>query len=417
MDTSFILRIVLLALLLAFSAFFSGSETAFYSLNSLERDALRRRAKGPRVGFVQLLLDSPDEVLITILTGNMLVNIVATFISDSISAELFGDASEIVSIVGMTAILLMFGEMTPKNVAIRHSLRFAHASAYPMAFLQRFLRPMVAFLNWVRRAVLSLSPKVDANTEDTKNIAVLSAIRVAYEHGNIQESELKLLETFFEFRQQSAADVLIPRIELPAVDTTATVEEALRIPVDAEERNRKYFVAVYRETIDDIVGYALRKDLLLWSVREQPNIPITEVQKPVHTVPESLSLPALLREMERQDVEVVVAIDEYGGTSGVVTYQTVVEALFDEFFPTPAQEIIPSGVGTYLIAGSMELDDLREYFGVEVESESRTVAGLVIEQLEQIPPAGTSLRVDGLELTIRRVEEHRIVEIEVRKTP
>ena len=172
------LRLTAFVILLVFSAFFSGTETAFFSLNSLEKESLRRRASGKGERVLSLLFTQPDELLVSILAGNMLVNVFASSISEALGARVFGEAAELASIGTMTVILLLVGEMTPKNVAIRHSQSFASFAAGILRIVHPVLKPIVTPLGAIRRLILSAYPQRGRNADEVRNSAVISAIRM-----------------------------------------------------------------------------------------------------------------------------------------------------------------------------------------------------------------------------------------------
>lgn len=261
-DTDLIRQLVILVVLLLLSAFFSGSETAFFSLNSLEKDLLRRKTAGGRGRFVQLLFSRPDEVLVTILTGNMFVNIFATSISEALGDHFFKQSAEVVSIVAMTIILLLVGEMTPKNLAIRHSLGFSRLSVSVMRYLHTLAWPIVVPLGKLRKLIISFYPASRLGNSESRSSAVLSAIRMGYQNKTIERSELVLLERFFRFRDRTAADVMVPRVDSSPVDIATTIPELLEQIARPEFDNTLSLIPLVRDDVDHIVGYIRRSDLI-----------------------------------------------------------------------------------------------------------------------------------------------------------
>ncbi|MFP4384952.1 MAG: hemolysin family protein [Spirochaetia bacterium] len=408
------LQIGILVILLTFSAFFSGTETAFFSLNGLERESLRKNSKGKKQGFIQLLFTNPDQVLITILTGNMLVNVFATTFSDVVGAELVGKGSELFTILIMTPLLLIFGEMTPKNIAIRHSMSFAAFSSSPAGVIHRLLLPITFVLGKIRHVFLS---KQHQNGDELgiKNSAVLSAIRMGYQSGKIQESELNLLESFFDFRLKTAKDVMIPRIETFGVDINSPLEELFVRPNIMKKSQRPY-VIVYKGDIDNIIGYINRKELLTRKLSGQTERSgYHDHLKQVHMTPEKKPVMDLLAEMREIESEIAVVIDEYGGTAGIINYQIIVEYLFEDFFPASERSIIPIEKDTYLAPGSLETNSLNEYFGSALESESRTLGGFIIDQLGTFPENGYILTHQDYEFTVISIEKNRIKKVRIRR--
>lgn len=406
-------QLITMGVLLLLSAFFSGSETAFFSLNSLEKDALRRRATGLSASFVKTLFSQPDEVLVTILTGNMFVNVFATAISESLGERFFAQAAELVSIVAMTIVLLLIGEMTPKNVAIRHSLSFSQFSARILRVVHTLARPIVVPLSALRRLILSAYSGAD-DLAERRSAAVLSAIRMGYQSGTIQLSELHLLESFFRFKDKSAGDVMVPRIDVHPVDSSGRVSGLLGGKDDDALAER--LIPVYRQDVDHIVGYIRRRDLIRYRLDgEDPRV--SDVMRTIHAVPETKRLRDLMEEMHELDAEVAVVVDEYGGTEGIVTHDGIVKYLFEAFFPEHDRLIEATGPESYRISGTAEVDSVSETLGAEFVSSSRTLSGMVIDELGDLPIVGTSVAIGDFRFRVSAVDGKRITWLEVTRLP
>jgi putative hemolysin len=410
-------QVGLLSVLLLCSAFFSGSEMAFFSLNSLEKDALRNRTSGGRRHFVGLLFNQPDEVLVTILSGNMFVNVFATAISETLGARFFGEASQVLSIASMTLLLLLVGEMTPKNLAIRHSLAFSSFAAGILRVVHPALKPVVAPLGALRQLILSGYPYHGAHQDEARNSAVLSAIRMGFENKTIDHAELALLERFFRFREKTAADVMLPRIDAVAVDATASVGDLLQLFSSAGFDARTGLIPLYRNDVDHIAGYVRSSDLVPYRIHDKLSERVTQLMRPIHAVPASKRLRDLMEEMTELGSELAVVVDEYGGTEGLVSYGTMVDYLFDEFLPEHARTVQALPDGRYRFAGSVEVADVEETLEIETGAASRTIAGLIAEALGELPAEGASVAVAGYRFTVRAARGRRITWVEATREP
>lgn len=403
---------LVLVVLLLLSAFFSGSETAFFSLNSLEKDLLRRRSSGATGRFVHLLFSQPDDVLVTILTGNMFVNIFASAIAEAVGAEIFGDAAELLSIASMTLILLIVGEMTPKNLAIRHSLRFSEFSTTPMRVAHAIFLPLVYPLGKLRNGVLAAFPKRGRDAGEDQASTVLSAIRMGYQSKTIDESELRLLERFFRFRQKTAADVMIPRVDLDPVDAALTVSQFLSRAAESPSNSGSSLIPLYRENVDHISGYVRRVDLIASRFSTEDRR-MHELGSNIHAVPASKDLRELMEEMSELGTEMSVVVDEYGGTEGVVSYPALVEYLFEDFLPEHERDIEQVDDGSYRIAGQVHVEEVAATLGIDLESDSRTIAGLIVDHFGEFPEEGTELQLGPFVFRVARVHNRRIKWIDV----
>ncbi len=402
-----------MAVLLVLSALFSGSETAFFSLNSLEKESLRRGAGDGSNRFTQLLFTDPDQVLVTILTGNMFVNIFASSVSEAIGAQIFTRSAELFSIIGMTITLLVIGEMTPKNIAVRHSLRFARLAAGILRHAHTLLRPITRPLGHLRHAVVSAfpgRPDRNANRDD----AILSAIRLGYQSRTIEESELRLLERFFRFREKNAVDVMIPRVDCRPVNASMTVGE-LFADVDADDPDLlPHLIPLYREDVDHITGYVRRSSLVPYRLNGELDEQLSRLRRPVHAVPRGKDLRELLDEMSELRAEMAVVVDEYGGTEGIVTFATVMRYLFGDFAAVQDQLILPVDDSTYRVSGQADVREVEAVLQVDLPRENRTVGGMVTELLGDLPREGQSVATGGYRFTVERVAGRRIAWLRVR---
>jgi putative hemolysin len=408
-----VVQLLGLGILLLLSAFFSGSETAFFSLNSLEKDQLRRRTSGRRGRFIHVLFSQPDEVLVTVLTGNMFVNIFASAIAEALGAELFTQSAELVSIAVMTLLLLVVGEMTPKNLAIRHSLRFSQFAASPLAFIHNALKPVSVPMGRLRHVVLSRVSRSGGRSQEDQAAAVLSAIRMGYQSKTIDQSELRLLERFFRFRQKTAAEVMIPRVDVRPLDASTAVTEYLESLRGANTADSG-LIPVYKQDVDHISGYVRRVDLIRFRFAPEARR-LSEIAQPIHAVPASKDLRELMEEMSELGTEMCVVVDEYGGTEGIVSFPGLVDYLFEDFRPEHERAIEPVAGARFRIAGTADIGDVEAALGVEIGGSSRTIAGVVLEELGEFPKPGAEATIAGHVFRVEAIQDRRIVWLEARR--
>ena len=405
-----IVQLIVLTVLLALSAFFSGSETAFFSLNHLEKEKLLSLGGGGRKKFIARILSSPAEILITILTGNMVVNLFFASTMDVFVGRFIGEYAWLYSILIGTLLVLVFGEMTPKNLAIRHSLPFFAHSSRILGAIHRVLTPVRFVLTRIERSVVSfITVRLKPESEDGRDL-ISSTFQIGLQKGIIHHSELSILESFLDFKEKTAADIMIPRTEMNAVEASTSLMDLLST-ITPEDYDT--LIPVYKEDIDHIVGYVNTQDILPFRYRLDTRKTLMSIIRAIHPVPDSKNLMELLREIMEIRCEMALVVDEYGGTAGIVTYQTLVED-FLYFFYHPREEFRRTGEGTYIFPGSYDLERAAEILGVELEGESRTISGYIIEVLEEIPQNGRRLEVDGLLFIVKSVSENKILEVEVR---
>jgi putative hemolysin len=405
MDSALIGNVIGLVGLLVFSAFFSGSETAVFSLNHLERHRLRRGA----TGFKTRVLNQPEEVLVTILMGNMVVNLLFASVMDGVMEDLLGDGAWFYSILAGTILLLIFGEMTPKNIAIRHSVSFFAFSTPVLNYIHVAFTPIRTVLEFVQRHVVAyLSGRLRAEERD-HHALITSTLRAGLQKGLVHPSELAVAESFLDFREKTAADVMIPRTSLKGLPAEARIEEAISFAAEEETHAP---ILVYEEDIDHIKGYVTPADLLGCRFGLTDARRISSLTRSLHPVPETKNLFELMREMIAENTEVALVVDEYGGTGGVVPFALVMEDFLQFFYPTD-RRFLKNPEGHYTLPGTLRVESVSELLGTPLESESRTLSGLITEQLEEIPTIGQSVRIGTNVFTVRRVSQRRIIEVEV----
>ena len=415
MNIGFELQLAILGILLAFSFFFSGTETAYFSMNRLERDALLRKAAPYQRKVIQRLLGSLDEILVTLLTGNMLVNVFASALAERIGWRVFPFESELFSIAAMTVLLLLVGEMTPKILAVHNTVSFARSTAFPIYYVHQLLAP----LRWLLgRLSTTLAPPQRGPAPDPRQRAsglILSAIRLGYKRGILNQSEEHLFRSVFAFQEKTADEVKIPRSQLRGVPDSMAVRELIGLAEREPIAVNDAYILVHQRDMDHLLGYVHVQDLLPFKYGLKDEERLAAILRPLHIVPESKDLIDLMLEMADSNSELSLVVDEYGGTAGIVPFQGMVEEILGYFYPSGLEAITQIEPNRYVLRGDLELERLRELFGLEVDSESHTVAGLIFERLGEIPEPGTRVSAAGLELTVRKTSRNRILEVEARK--
>ncbi len=416
MELSELPNILIFLVLLALSAFFSGTETAFFSLTEIEREKLKSmgREKAFRA-LMALIFSTPEKLLITILTGNMIVNIFASSLSETISKEIFQFKSDIYTIGGMTLILLVFGEMTPKNIAVRKSMNFAKFSGSILYYFYVILYPITFLLYEIKESFLSLFPVGIARDKQKKISLVKSAVSIGYNEGVINDYESRLLETFISMRNEIAADVMLPRNMIVGIDIETPMVEILAGFKKRGEDEKYSLYPVFRKDLDHIAGYVDVKDFIGFKLGFEREAQLHDLIRPVLPVPESKNIAELMKEMREKDTGMALIVDEYGGTAGIITSEHLIRKIFQYFYSRGEERIREYGRGTFLVRGNTPLEMFNEFFGLEVKGEGKTVAGLVLRIFDDIPEEGDRMDLDDLEIIVHRVKGHRIEEVIVRR--
>lgn len=401
---------ILIAMLLCViaSAYFSATETAFSSLN---RTRLKATAeKGQRKAVLALrLCDSYDKLISTILIGNNIVNIALASMATVLFVDLIGSSKgPTVSSVVITVVVLIFGEITPKSIAKDMPERFAMVSAPLLQGLIWLLTPLnFLFSNWKR--LISKLFKLESDTAMSQEELLLLVDEVE-QGGTIDEDEGELLRNAIEFGDLEAQDILTHRTDLEAFHIDATKEEiALRFTQSRYSR-----LLVYEDTIDNIVGVIHQKDFYIGSgITSQPTRDI--MSKPVF-IYQTVKINDLLQLLQKRKSHVAVVVDEYGGTLGIVTMEDILEELVGEIWDEH-DEIVESfqknGDHSYIVDGLVSLIDFTEFFDIDCESDSVSLGGWVMEQLNKVPSVGDNFRYENLTLTVAETDAHRVASVKV----
>ena len=404
--------IIMMAVCLLLSAYFSATETAFSSANTTRLKTLAEKGSG-NAALALKLLEQYDRLLSTILIGNNIVNIATASIGTVLFVRHYGDAGATISTVVVTVVVLIFGEISPKSIAKDCAERCAMLSAPILRVLIWVLMPLnLLFSLWKKllNKVFRLSGESKMSQEE-----LLMLVDEVQQEGSIDRDEGELLKNAIGFSEQEAQDILIHRVDLAALPVTAGKEE-----VAALFTQTKYSrLLVYDGSIDHILGTVHQKDFYVGcGVTDKP---LRDIIAPPVFALENEPIRLLLKKLQQGKTHVAVVVDEYGGTCGIVTMEDILEELVGEIWDEHDEEEVflrKLGPDTYAVDAAMDLADFAAYFRLKTDSEMVSVSGWVMEQFGRVPEAGDSFTLDGLRVQVTRVENHRIEEIHVmQETP
>ena len=391
--------IIILAVLVVLSAYFSASETAFLSLNRIRMKNLVEDGN-KRARLVLKLYDNYDKVLSTILVGNNIVNIAAASIATVLIVKLFDDSrGPAIATVVMTVALLIFGEISPKTIAKEKADGFAMTTAPVLNAIVFVLTP-INFIFSLWKKLLSRVFKFSDNDAITEE-ELLTIVEEAESEGGIDSEEGELIRSAIEFSELEASDILTPRVDVVAVSTE-----------DSQERISRTFVEtgfsrlpVYENTIDHIVGVIHQKDLYIMQANGGGEI--SSIMKPAIFAHESIKLNVLLKTLQKSKSHIAVIADDYGGTIGIVTLEDIIEEIVGEIWDEHddiVEDFVDMGDNRHRILCSANLNQMFEYFDMKDESDTPNVGGWVWEQLEKVPEVGDTFTYSILEVTVSKVD-------------
>ncbi|RPJ08649.1 MAG: DUF21 domain-containing protein, partial [Spirochaetaceae bacterium] len=311
-------------------------------------------------------------------------------------------------VISMTLILLFFGELFPKSIAVRNAVFFTRINSVPLHFIYKILTPLRIILAGIKR-LFTIRIQVESQERDI----IDATLQIGHKEGIINQLELSLFESFFDFNVLTAEEVMMPRTRIQMVSQDTRIAELL---LDLEQERRKSMhslLLVCDKSIDHPMGYFELKDLLPFKAGLSEDMAAGEIAKPLHQVPESKKLNQLMREMKEMDTQMAVVVDEYGGTSGVIAFNNLVETILSNLYTAQRELVREIGTNTFLLPGSVEVRILEEVLGKTFETDSRTVGGMIIECLGEIPVAGASVAIQSCAFNVLKMYRNRIATLKV----
>ncbi len=413
--------LLIAAVLVLLSAFFSSSESAFLAL----KDTARLRhlvSKGSRDAvLVEEMLRKPGRLLSTILLMNNLVNvgfaalvtiIVISFLGDGASAA----ASTAVATVVATAVLLIFGEVVPKTLAVRHAERVAFLAAGPLKGIQLVLLPIVTVLQWISRVATPGGGTKDPSiTEDE----LRTLIDIGETEGQFEPEEAEMLESVFRFGDRQVRDMMTPRTEIVSVARGTSMKEFLRLY--AEHAHTRF--PVYKDSTDNVVGILSAKDILRSMAADRVDLDgiVTDVIRDAYFVPETKRIAELFDELRNTGNQMAIVIDEFGGVAGLVTLKRLLEEVVGrvgEEGVSPEEEYEALGQDTYQVDGGMSVDEVMDELDIDLgDGDYETVAGFVLDALGHIPEEGESFETAGLSIEVAEMKGLKIEAVKLVRKP
>lgn len=410
MDSGQALQGLIVIGLLALSAFFSSAETAMMTVNKIRVRNLAEAGLSHAVVLEKILSNQP-KMLSAILIGNNIVNISASSLMTVLVTDVLGNKYVGIGTGVLTLLVLIFGEITPKTSATIYSETLSLKFAKPIYLIMQVLTPLIVVVDALSKGVLKMihvdpNKKQDAITEDE----LRTIVEVSHEEGVIESDEKKMIYNVFDFGDSVAKDIMVPRIDMTFLDVNASYQEIMDI--FRQEKYTRY--PVYEETTDNVIGVLNIKDIFLkggeegFSVRKY-------LRKPLYTY-EFKKVAELMREMRKAAISIVIVLDEYGSTVGLITLEDMLEEIVgdirDEYDGDEEKSIQRIAPREYMVDGSVKLDDLDERLNLELQSdEYDSIGGLVIGLLNHLPQEKEEVVVENVRLVVECVDKNRIDKI------
>jgi len=416
LTTAVILSLVLILLLLVFSALISGSEVAYFSLSPRDRENLNSNKSKQNIHILRNL-ESPEKLLATILVANNFVNVGIVILSTYTTGKLFDfsaspTAGIIFQIVVITFFLLFFGEILPKVYATRHSLSFARVMAIPLIVMEHIFRPINSILiystSFVNKRVQKQSQNISVNE-------LSQALELTLEHEHSEDKEI--LEGIVKFGNKNVSEIMRPRVDVVAIELKDSYSKVINV-IDESGYSR---IPVYSGSFDNIKGILYIKDLLP-HIHKKENFKWQTIIRPPFYVPETKKIDDLLEEFQKNKVHMAVVVDEYGGSSGIVTLEDILEEIVGEIadeFDEEENYFTRISEDKYLFDGKILLPDFYKITGSdehvfdEYKGDADTLAGLILELKGEIPVLHEKINCKNFVFSIESADNRRIKKIQV----
>ena len=405
---------IALGILVFISAYFSSSETSLMSLN---RYKLKHLEKQKHKGAIRVskLLARPDRLIGLILIGNNLVNIAASAIATIIGLRLFGDMGVLIATIALTLIILIFAEVTPKTLAALHPEKIAFPSSIILHLLLKVLFPFVVIINWITNGILMLIG-INAQQREQHGLSSEELRTVVNEAGALlPERDQNMLVSILDLEKVSVEDIMIPRSELVGID----VNDDWKIIQKQLTHANHTRVLLYRDNIDDVVGYVHMKDALkLVSKNQFTKATLLRSVRELYFIPEGTTLNVQLLKFQHAKERLGLVVDEYGDIQGLVTLEDILEEIIGDFTttmtPTPSEEVQAQPDGSFLVDGSATIRDMNKEMSWHFPTNGpKTLNGLILEYFEDIPQAKLSIRLAGYPMEIIEVADNRINSVRI----
>ena len=402
--------IIIFIFLLSLSAFFSGTETAYFHIRKHRKETPEK---------IKSVLDSPQRLLVSLLTGNTIVNVsiasLAAYITAGFADDYTWSKSTLIlmEVLVVSVVVLIFGEILPKMIAIKYSKEYALKMYTPLKIMMFILSPIAQGFNAITNLVIKIIPfrkeKIFDSEEELKILAELGE-----EEGTLQEEESDMIQSIFDFKEKTVGEIITPRVDIVSLKSDESIDKAMDII--GERQFSK--IPIYKDTIDNIKGILYAKDIIPYLMGSRPNVNLQTLARQPFFVPETKPIDDLMEEFKLRKTSIAIVVDEWGGTEGLVTLEDVVEEVMGEIRDPYDQEesnVLKQSDGSFIVDGSITIYDLEEETDIEFpeDRDYDTLGGFILDILTDIPQTGEQVEFNDMVFTVQTVENNRIGKIKI----
>lgn len=404
--------LLVLIVLLILSAFFSSAETAFTTVSSIKIRSLIDEGNKKAI-LVDKINQNKSKMLSAILIGNNLVNIIASALSTVLAQKLFGEYAISFATGILTLLVLIFGEITPKTLATINSLKLSLSYAKAIYALMYILTPFIFVINFLAGSLMRLlgvNPNTKASSITENELRTI--VDVSHEEGVIEKEERQMINNVFDFGDAVASDVMVPKFDMTMADINSTYDELIQIFLK-EKFTR---IPIYQDTTDNVIGIINMKDLLLYN--PDHIFDIRNFLRSAFFTYEGKRISELMMEMKKTSVNIVIVLDEYGVTSGLITLEDLLEEIVgeihDEYDLDDDDSVREISSNKYLIEGHIKITDVNDRLNLNLHSEEYdSIGGLIIEKLDRFPNPGDKIIIENVSLKVISMDKMRIDTVEI----
>lgn len=410
LDSSDVIQLIILLVLLFLSAFFSSAETAMTTVNRIRIRSLADDGNA-RAKTLLKITDDPAKFLSAILIGNNIVNLSAASLTTSLAYGLGGSMVAIASGI-LTLLILLFGEITPKTMATIHSEKISLLYAPVISIFIRLMTPVIFIVNGLANIILRIihvDPNANTNVMTENDLRTI--VDVSHEDGVIESEEKEMINNVFDLGDAKAKDVMVPRVHVTFADVNSTYDEL----IDIFREDKFTRLPIFEDTTDNVIGTINMKDLLLYDNKK--DFHLRDILREAYFTYEYKNISELLLEMRESSFNIAIVLDEYGETAGLITLEDLLEEIVgeirDEYDDNEEDFIKEIGPHEYLVEGSTNLEEINDRLDLDLSSDDYdSVGGLIIEHLDRLPEAGDEITTeDGIRMIVEKLDKNRIEQV------
>ncbi len=411
--------IPLLVVLLALSAIFSAFETAIFNASYIKLESLSKKSNLAKK--ILELKKKTDSVISTIVLGNNFVNIlfsaIVTYLAIKIaeSKNVSQSLAVIVATIIATLVIVLFGETVPKSIGAYLSEKSSMKLYYPFMLFWFLFYPLALALSHITNGFLKLFhiKKRGKRIFDTQE-EMLSMLEIGKEEGIIEKTEQKMIFSIFEFGDTLVREVMTPRVDIISLSVESTLDDVLKCIMNSNHSR----IPIYENNIDNIIGILYIKDLFkIFSAKTEKTTDLQSILRNAYFVPETKGVDELFNEMQKNKIQIAMVFDEYGGLSGLITIEDILEEIVGEIqdeYEVEEKTSQKIGENAYLISGTLEVEDFNEHFNANFsDEEATTIGGIILEKLGRLPNPGEEISINKFKFIISKIRNRRIVQVKV----